>query len=123
MAWVATLATGSLFVGTILQGLVILNYPEYDATNWQGTLFTWAVIAIAIFVNTFVAGILPLLENIVLVLHVCGFIATLITLAYLAPHVPAKQVWLQSLNTGGWPTQGLSYCVGFIGNVATFVGS
>ena len=28
-----------------------------------------------------------------------------------------------SLNEGGWPTQGVSYCVGFLGNVATFVGA
>lgn len=35
----------------------------------------------------------------------------------------ASGVWAMSLNEGGWPTQGLSYCVGFLGNVATFVGA
>lgn len=35
----------------------------------------------------------------------------------------ATEVWATSLNEGGWPTQGLSYCVGFLGNVATFVGA
>lgn len=35
----------------------------------------------------------------------------------------ATGVWATSLNEGGWPTQGLSYCVGFLGNVATFVGA
>lgn len=35
----------------------------------------------------------------------------------------ATGVWATSLNEGNWPTQGLSYCVGFLGNVATFVGA
>lgn len=35
----------------------------------------------------------------------------------------AAEVWATALNEGGWPTQGLSYCVGFLGNVATFVGA
>lgn len=35
----------------------------------------------------------------------------------------AAEVWATSLNEGGWSTQGLSYCVGFLGNVATFVGA
>ncbi|KAI4160936.1 MAG: hypothetical protein L6R39_000142 [Caloplaca ligustica] len=52
-----------------------------------------------------------------------GFFAVLIPLIYLAPHGSAASVFQTSLNGGHWPTQGLSYCVGFIGNVATFVGA
>ncbi|KAI9849537.1 MAG: hypothetical protein M1837_004157 [Sclerophora amabilis] len=40
----------------------------------------------------------------------------------MAPHGTVADVFKTSLNEGNWPTQGLSYCVGFIGNVATFVG-
>jgi hypothetical protein len=40
-----------------------------------------------------------------------------------SPHGSAASVFATSLNEGGWPTQGLSYCVGFLGNVATFVGA
>lgn len=113
---------GSIFLGTIIQGLVILNNPEYKAQNYHGTFIAWGVIAVSIFVNTVVAGLLPLLEGTILLVHILGFIAVLIALLYLSPHGSAKGVFFPTLNEGNWQTQGLSLCVGFIGNVATFVG-
>ncbi|KAI0883455.1 amino acid/polyamine transporter I [Annulohypoxylon maeteangense] len=123
LAWIATLAVGSIFTGTIIQGLIILNYPDYEPKNFHGAFLAWAVIAVAIFVNTVIAGLLPVLEGVILFIHVLGFIAILVTLVYLSPHGTADDVFFRSLNEGNWPTQGLSFCVGFIGNVATFVGA
>ncbi|KAI7328705.1 hypothetical protein KC315_g6517, partial [Hortaea werneckii] len=51
LAWVATVATETLFAGTIIQGIMILDYADYDDKMWQGTLLTWAVIAGCIFIN------------------------------------------------------------------------
>ncbi|KAL8999879.1 MAG: hypothetical protein Q9188_005798, partial [Gyalolechia gomerana] len=121
LAWIATLATGSIFVATIIQGLIILNYPNYDAQQYQGTLLCWAVIAVAVFVNTIISSLLPVIEGLILVFHILGFVAIMITLDSLAPHGSASDVFQTVLNGGNWPTQGLSFCVGFIGNVATFV--
>ena len=85
-------------------------------------MLCWAVLALAVFVNTILSGLLPMLEGIILIFHVLGFVAVLIPLVYLGPHGSVASVFQTSLNEGGWPTQGLSNCVGFIGNVATFVG-
>lgn len=106
----------------MIQGLIILNYPDYVPYNWHGTLFAWAVIAVSMFVNIILAGLLPFLEGAILLLHVLGFVALLIALVYLSPHGNASDVFFRTINEGGWSTQGLSFCVGFIGNVATFVG-
>lgn len=106
----------------MIQGLLILNYPAYESHAYHGTFFCWAVIAVSVFINTVVSGLLPMLEGVILIIHVLGFLAILITLLYTAPHGTAASVFTVSLNEGKWPTQGLSYCVGFIGNVATFVG-
>ncbi|KAL8825272.1 MAG: hypothetical protein Q9191_004511 [Dirinaria sp. TL-2023a] len=123
LAWIATLATGSIFVGTMIQGLIILNYPTYDSQQYHGTFLCWAVIAVAVFLNTVISGLLPAIEGLILIFHILGFFAILITLVYLAPHGTAADVFKTVLNEGNWRTQGLSYCVGFIGNVATFVGA
>ncbi|TRX90034.1 hypothetical protein FHL15_009135 [Xylaria flabelliformis] len=112
-----------IFTGTIIQGLIILNYPDYEPQNFHGALLAWAVIAVCIFVNTVVAGLLPVLEGLILLIHVLGFIAILIALVYLSPHSSAEDVFFRPLNEGNWPSQGLSYLIGFIGNVATFVGA
>jgi len=123
LAWIATVATQSLLAGTIIQGLIKLNHPTYDPKPWQGTLFAWTVIAVNIFINVVTPNFLPKFELTILVLHLAGFVAIMATLLSTAKMGSASSVWLTPLNQGGWPTQGLSYCVGFLGNIATFVGA
>jgi amino acid transporter len=123
LAWIATVATESLFAGLMIQGILVLNYPDYSYARWQGTLITWAVIFINVLINIIIPGALPRFEIMIAILHLCGFVAILATLLSTADIGTARSVWLTSLNEGGWPTQGLSYCVGFMGNVATFVGA
>lgn len=107
----------------MLQGILVLQYPSYDDKRWQGTLLTWAVIVANIFINVVTPDFLPKFEVMIMVLHVCGFIAILATLLSTSDLGTARSVWLTALNEGGWSTQGLSYCIGFLGNVATFVGA
>jgi choline transport protein len=124
LAWVATVATETLFAGTMIQGIVSLDYPYYEMERWHGTLLTWCVICGCIFVNVVIPAWLPRFEVFILVFHIAGFFAILITLLVMTPELGSNaSVWLTSLNQGGWPTQGVSYCVGFLGNVATFVGA
>lgn len=118
----AVLAIESIFVAQMIQGLLILNYPTYEYHAYHGTFFSWAVIAVSVFINTVVSGLLPMFEGLILIFHVLGFLAILVTILYMAPHGTAASVFTKSSNGGNWPTQGISYCVGFIGNVATFVG-
>ncbi|GIZ43014.1 hypothetical protein CKM354_000626000 [Cercospora kikuchii] len=124
LAWIATVATETLFGGTIIQGVLILDHPDYAEKRWHGTLLTWAVIAFCIFMNIVVPHWLPKFNFGVMIFHLCGFVAVLVTLWVMTPSLKSNEfVWRTSMNEGGWPTQGLSYCVGFLGNVATFVGA
>jgi choline transport protein len=123
LAWVATVATESLFAGTMIQGLLTLRYPDTEFTRWQGTLLTWAVMFFNVLINTILPALLPKFEIMIMVLHVGGFIAIIATLLSTSTIGDAASVFLTSQNEGGWSSQGLSYCVGFLGNVATFVGA
>lgn len=82
----------------------------------------WAVLLVAIFVNTVVSSMLPKIEGLILILHVLGFFAVLIPLVYMAPHGSASDVFTHFLNEGGWRTQGLSFFVGLLGNAFSFLG-
>ena len=124
LAWVATVATETLFAGTVIQGVIALDYPNYVSKQWQGTLLTWLVILVCIFINVVIPNQLPRFEVFMVGLHLVGFVAIVATLwATTSQFSSNSTVWATSLNTGGWPTQGLSYCVGFLGNLATFVGA
>ena len=81
------------------------------------------VVFVCIFVNAVLPGLLPRFEIFIIFFHIAGFIAVVATLRSLAPIGSTHFVFGTAFNKGGWPTQGLSYCVGFLGNVATFVGA
>lgn len=124
LAWVATVAIETLFAGTIVQGILVLDYPDYVGKSWHGTLLTWGVIMACIAMNVMLPKFLPTFNLAVMVVHLAAFVAILATLWALTPSLRTSEfVWTTSMNEGGWPTQGLSYCVGFLGNVATFVGA
>ena len=115
---------GTAYVaGTLIQGLLILNYPNtYDYQTWHGTLLFYAVLAFALIINTYVGRLLPQIESMMLFFHVLGFLAILITIVYLAPHQPAKEVFTNFLNLGGWKTDGLSFFVGLVTAMDAFPG-
>ena len=103
------LAGVCFMVGGIIQGLIALNNPTYVPERWHGTLLTIAIIASAIMFNTFLAVRLPLIEGIVLVLHLCGIFAIIVPLWVMAPRAPAHTALLAFVNNGGWPTTCLLY--------------
>lgn len=75
LAWIATVGTESMFAGTIIQGMLIINNPEYEPQQYQGTLLAWLVIFVAVFINVIVPGIMPKIETFILVFHITGFVA------------------------------------------------
>lgn len=123
IGWQAGSASVAYLAGTLIQGLITVNNPSYNAEGWQGTLLLWAVILVAVAVNTVVVSALPKIEGLILIIHVLGFFAILIPLVYLAEPVPAQQVFTLFLNLGNWETQGLSFFVGLAGLAFSFLGT
>ena len=123
LGWQAQIAAGAYLTGTTIQGVVILACPTYEPKNWHGTLMAWAVVTCALGINTLVSSVLAKIEALILILHVVGFIAILIPLVYLAPHSSPQRVFTVFENAGSWPTQGLSFFVGLVGNVFAFIGT
>ncbi|KAK0768445.1 hypothetical protein LTR59_017660 [Friedmanniomyces endolithicus] len=122
IGWQVYLAGVCFMVGGIIQGLIALNYPTYVPERWHATLLTIAIIASSIFFNTFLAVRLPLIEGIVLVLHLCGIFAIIVPLWVLAPRAPAHTALLEFQNKGGWPTTGLSAMIGLVTPLNVLIG-
>ena len=96
----------------MIQGLIVLNIDTYSFARWHGTLLFYAVFLLSLFINTYLARLLPQFESVVLVIHIIGFFCILIPLAYLAPHGSAADVFQKLENGGGWSTDGLSFLIG-----------
>lgn len=106
----------------MIQGLIVLNNPTYVPQRWQGTLLFYAVILFGWFSNTFLVKLLPKIESLVLIIHIGGFFGVLIPLVSTAPHGSASEVFGHFENGGGWSTQGLSFFVGIVTGVYSFLG-
>lgn len=122
IAWQAAVASTSFLNATIIQALVALNYPDYVFYRWHGTLLFVAITALALFVTTYLGRLFPKLEAMVLVLHVTGFFAILITLVYLSPKSDKSDVFQSFINGGGFSSDGQSFLVGSVSFMFLFNG-
>ena len=117
MSWQGGVASGAFLVGTVFQSLISINNPSYERKGWQGTLFVFAIAIFVCNLNIWGARGLPLLQNILLVLHVFSFAAVVILLFVVGRVQTAADVFTKFENGGGWSSVGLSLMVGQINAV------
>lgn len=123
--WQALVASGGYVTGTMMQGLILLCNPDYinKMQNWHGTMLFWAVVLLGFLVNTAIGKLLARFEGIVLVIHVLGFFGVMLPLVLLGQQSDPSAVFDTWYNLGDWQTQGLSFCIGILGNVFAFLGA
>ena len=56
ISWQAALIGAAFLGGTMIQGLTVLNYESYGYQRLHGTVLFYVVIAVSLFINTYVAG-------------------------------------------------------------------
>ncbi|KAH8433215.1 uncharacterized protein LDX57_010849 [Aspergillus melleus] len=120
--WECAIASIAFLGGTIIQGLAVLNYPDYVFERWHGTLITIAIALFAVIFNTFLAKKLPLVEAFVLILHVAGLFIIIIPLWALAPISDAKTVFTKFSNSGEWNSDGTATLVGLVTAITAMIG-
>lgn len=55
-----------------------------------------------------------MIQNMLLVVHIFGFLAVVVVLWVMAPHQSARAVFTEFRNGGSWPSIGVSVMVGQI---------
>jgi choline transport protein len=122
LGWHTGIAAGGYVFANMLIGLLALNQETYVPQPFHGTLIVIAVTVVCMLFNTFLAGGLPLIEGLMLTLHVCGFFAILIPLWVLSPRSPASEVFGPLQDNGGWGSNGLVYLLGLVGPIYALLG-
>ncbi|CZR58632.1 related to HNM1-Choline permease [Phialocephala subalpina] len=123
IGWQAAMASIAFACAQQFEGLIALNLPNYIIKGWHGTLLSIGVTVFAIIWNTVLVRKLPLLEGIIVILHVFGFFAFIVVLWVMAPRSDAKVVWTDFQDNGNWGNIGLSCLVGMTGPVITLIGA
>ena len=117
LCWQAGNAAGGFVAATIIQSLILVYNPDYSYPNWQGTLLVIPVMFTCLAVNVWGTRIFPILQNVIMVIHMFGFVAVIVVLWVLAPHVDASTAIFEFTNLGGWSSMGLALMVGQLTNV------
>jgi choline transport protein len=107
----------------MIQGLLVLTNQQYTLEQWHGTLIVIAITVFCMIFNTVLAKRLPMVEGLVLCIHIMGFAGILVPLWILAPRNSPRQVFTEFLNFGGWDTKCLSFFVGLLAPVYTLIGA
>ncbi|CAN8105079.1 unnamed protein product [Discula destructiva] len=123
LGWQAMTAGSAYITGTQIQALIVLNYPSYVYEAWHGTLLTIAATASTVLFNTFLVRKLPLIEGILVVIHIFGFFGVIVTLWVLSPTGDPKTVFTTFSNGGGWSSLGGSALVGISSGILPLVGA
>ena len=114
-AWIATAAIAPYFVATQIQGVIVLNYPDYLPERWHATLLMWAVIALPLFANVWGRRLLAPLEIVGGIWHIITLPVLMVTLLCLAPIGSNKFVWTTMVNdVSGWTNPGISFSIGML---------
>ncbi|KAF2102431.1 amino acid transporter-like protein [Rhizodiscina lignyota] len=122
MGWQVYLAGICFMVGSVLQGLIVLNDDSYVWHSWHGTLLTIAVIVFSIAFNTILADRLPYIEIVAVAIHFLGLFGIIIPLWVTADRGNAHDVLLTFTNTGGWQSTGLACMIGVVTPVGLLIG-
>ena len=92
--------------------MIVENHSDHGFEPWHGTLLNLTIIILAVIFDTMLSVALLNVEGMVLVLHVLGFVAILISLVYLAPHSAPSEVFTVFLDSDDWGLQALSFFIG-----------
>lgn len=119
----ASIPACAQFLAGVSQGIALVGYPDAEITAlWQTTLLVFAWLVLAFSFNIFAAKYLPLVEGIMLVVHVAAFFVFIFLLAFLPSHIPTKDVFTQFYDGGGWGNIGLANLVGISTPLWCFIG-
>ena len=95
-----------------IEGFAILINPDIVFKGWHATLFTIAIALIAVMFNTVLIEKLPMFEFVILIAHVCAYIAFEIVLLLMGPQATRQEVFGQWENTNGWSDISTAVLVG-----------
>ena len=78
MGWQTFLRGVCFSVAGLMLGLAKLNNPDYNLQGWHSTPLTIAIVIACTLFNVFLTARLPLVEVLVLILHILGVFVIII---------------------------------------------
>lgn len=105
------------------QGLLVLNYPDFKPHAWLSSCIYWGILLVGYIANVWGYRMLPLLEKLVMILHILFFIVVFVIALVLPPErKPATFVFTTFVNETGWRSDGVAWFLGLLTSSYVMVG-
>ncbi|EFW18818.1 amino acid permease 2 [Coccidioides immitis H538.4] len=121
-AWVSLLAGVANTTANMIQGLAIINYPNYQPERWHLTMIMFAMLIIEGLMNMYTFWLIPWVELLAGILHIVLFIVFVVVLVCLAPRHTADFVFAKGASASGWNNRYVSWNLGLLTPTWGFVG-
>lgn len=127
-AWITWFGYVSLLAGIanvtiiLLESLVALNNPSYVAQGWHTSLLVIAMCALQGAMNMYAFKLIPWIEMVAGILHICLFVVFVVVLAVMGPRNSASFVFLDRNISSGWSDTFVAWNLGMLTCVWSFTG-
>ncbi|OAX85589.1 hypothetical protein ACJ72_00003 [Emergomyces africanus] len=121
-AWVSLLAGVANTTANMLQGIVVINYPDYLPQRWHLTLFIFAMLICEGLMNMYAFWVIPWIELLAGILHVSLFIVFVSILVAMGSRHSARFVFTEGTSNSGWSNGFVSWNLGLLTPTWGFVG-
>ncbi|RMZ70983.1 hypothetical protein GMOD_00008658 [Pyrenophora seminiperda CCB06] len=125
IGWITAIPACAQMLSSLVIGMVLQTHPDLYSTIgelWHTTILMILFLFLMVGFNMFLTKHLPLVEIVMLVLHVLVFFAFMIIFWTMAERQPASRVFTTWTNYGGWSSKGLSALVGLSTPLWCFIG-
>ena len=124
LSWVTFLGSCAVIIGNTIKFCILIYKPESKAANsqWLPTIIALGFLIGAAFFNIHLAKKFPMIEGIMLVIHLAGWAAVIVTLWVTSLRGNAHDVIFTFINPGGWENAGVASLIGVLTPWSSLVG-
>ncbi|KAK2602232.1 hypothetical protein N8I77_008782 [Diaporthe amygdali] len=123
LGWLALSASAPFLASQMTQGLLVLNYPDFKPHAWLSSCIYWGILLVGYIANVWGYRMLPLLEKLVMILHILFFLVVFVIALVLPPErKSATFVFTTFVNETRWRSDGVAWFLGLLTSSYVMVG-
>ncbi|KAK5130278.1 hypothetical protein LTR08_002238 [Meristemomyces frigidus] len=123
LGWQTAMPAVAYTAGIQIIALIATVNADYLAKSWHSALLTIAFVLFAIIFNMFAINKMPLIEGLVVIIHLFGFFAFVVVLWVTGPRAPGSETFTTFSDEYGWGNPGLAMLVAVVGPASSMIGA
>ena len=124
LSWATFLGSCGVIIGNVIKYCCLVYFPEapWAISQWFPTILAILFLVFGGLFNVYLARKFPVVESVMLFIHLAGWAAVVVTLWVTSPRGNASDVLFTFSNGGAWPNAGIATLVGVLTPWSSLIG-